>query len=613
MRKIKPNKIWILLFLILLIPFNVSAKSADYDVKKLYIDAKVLENGDMEVKELIVLDGYFNSYVRDLMYQNSKLKPYNVGDIDFSNSSIYNAKGISNVKLYAKKASDVNEIDFETFDEVFVELKQVLDDKTAKTGDYYLKYISNGRSYKMYYPAEDEAIVFYISYRIDSAVVMHEDIAELYWTFIGNGFDDIIEELKIQVSLPENSETLQFWMHGDITGNIERVNENTVMTTINKVSKNSPIDVRMIFEKEQIKDATNLRFSEDRALEKILEIENKRAERRNREIEMIRAVYVSVKNASVIYCGFLAVLWMYMFFKYDKEYRSTFKEEYFKDFIEDYNVEIVDYLMNKKITTNALSASVVNLIYKKNIKVEEIKKKNHIDYRFTLLNRKNTSDTEDMLIDLLFDTVGDRKTFNNSEMQKFATNEKTCHKFARGYDSWQSCARKEGERERFFESNGVPIVSAILMFIVSFLIFMIGNYYSVDFFLIYCTIPAAICFLIYTLTMNKKTKRGRDHYIKWKAFKKFLENFGSFKEKELPEIELWERYLVYATVFDLTEKVQVAMNVKLTYMEINAKKMKTLFDTDFYLYHVINQNIQMIMKENANATNTKSSESSLDS
>jgi ribonucleoside-diphosphate reductase alpha chain len=36
------------------------------------------------------------------------------------------------------------------------------------------------------------------------------------------------------------------------------------------------------------------------------------------------------------------------------------------------NVEVIDYLMNSNITPNAMSASIMNLIYKKNIKAEKI-------------------------------------------------------------------------------------------------------------------------------------------------------------------------------------------------------------------------------------------------
>ena len=63
--------------------------------------------------------------------------------------------------------------------------------------------------------------------------------------------------------------------------------------------------------------------------------------------------------------------------------------------------------------------------------------------------------------------------------------------------------------------------------------------------------------------INKENRKGIEHFARWKAFKKFLNDFGTFELKELPEIELWERYLVYATIFGLADKVEKAMNVKI--------------------------------------------------
>ena len=54
------------------------------------------------------------------------------------------------------------------------------------------------------------------------------------------------------------------------------------------------------------------------------------------------------------------------------EYESDFISDYYREFIEDYNVEVVDYIMNKNITPNAMTASIMNLIYKKNIKAEKM-------------------------------------------------------------------------------------------------------------------------------------------------------------------------------------------------------------------------------------------------
>ena len=73
----------------------------------------------------------------------------------------------------------------------------------------------------------------------------------------------------------------------------------------------------------------------------------------------------------------------------------------------------------------------------------------------------------------------------------------------------------------------------------------------------------------YTLTFTKKTEKGIEHYAQWQAFKNFLNDFGTFELKELPEITLWDRYLVYATIFGLADKVEKAMNVRIKEIDID--------------------------------------------
>ena len=80
----------------------------------------------------------------------------------------------------------------------------------------------------------------------------------------------------------------------------------------------------------------------------------------------------------------------------------------------------------------------------------------------------------------------------------------------------------------------------------------------------------AIIFFFITIAIYKKTQKGSEHYARWNAFKNFLDDFGSFELKELPEIILWERYLVYATIFGLADKVEKSMNVYISEMNIDA-------------------------------------------
>ena len=106
--------------------------------------------------------------------------------------------------------------------------------------------------------------------------------------------------------------------------------------------------------------------------------------------------------------------------------------------------------------------------------------------------------------------------------------------------------------------------------------------------------------------IRKRTKKGNEDYVRWKAFKNFLEDFGRFDIKELPEIALWEKYLVYATVFGLADKVEKAMNVKI--QEYPQGTVGVYYPTwvDFHIAHMVSHSINNSFTSNQTAiTNSR--------
>lgn len=51
------------------------------------------------------------------------------------------------------------------------------------------------------------------------------------------------------------------------------------------------------------------------------------------------------------------------------------------------------------------------------------------------------------------------------------------------------------------------------------------------------------------------------------GLKRYMSEFSLMKEKEVPELVLWEKYLVYATVFGISEKV--LKQLKVVYPQIS--------------------------------------------
>ena len=234
--------------------------------------------------------------------------------------------------------------------------------------------------------------------------------------------------------------------------------------------------------------------------------------------------------------------------------------------------------MNKKITPNAMSASIMNLIYKKNIKAEEIatSNKKKKDYVFILENLDNINESENILIEFLFDKVGkgnlnaeNKKIFTTLGLKNYAKGTKTCDNFISSYTKWKNNVLALGKEQKFYISSATPKVIGLILLIVAFFIFNLSINYQTGLLSTYFIIVVALIFFFYTLIVNKKSTRGSLHYDKWKAFKNFLDDFGAFELKELPEIILWERYLVYATVFGLADKVQKVMNVKIEELQLS--------------------------------------------
>lgn len=594
-------KKFILFIVLLFTPVFIYAKDIDYDITDYYVKANILDNGDMEVNEIIVLDGTFNGYERDIAFKNNNLN--HSESMNYEVDAIYNATGIFNYSTYAKYVSD---IDFDTFNETFTELIPVDNTYNAVKGNVYITEYSSFYRFRMYHRTNDAKTAFLIKYTVDDAVVMHNDVAELYWTFIGEDFEDELNNVNIRIYLPEQdtSDNFRIWAHGDLTGEVYKHDNSYVEANVKNISANSPVDIRMTIDKNLIKDSSTLDHSNEEALDKIIEVETKRADEANRQRVIAKVIYdifLAITAISVIY----QLISIYIIYKlFDKEYKSDFMCDYNREFIEDYDVEVVEYIMKKNVGPNAMSASIMNLIYKNKIKAERIADSKKEDYKFTLIDRENVSDAENHLINFLFIIVGDKKSFTTKQLKQYAKSTKTYDTFTSNYTTWNNKVTKVCKNLKIFESHFRVSIYAFIFLLVAIILTIISVNIGVFNYFMIINIVLSIGIFIYTLAFKKRTKYGNEQYVRWKAFKRFLEDFGDFENKELPEVSLWEKYMVYATVFGIAGKVAKVMNVKIKEMQLSNNEINTSFGQYYYhcnLSKYINSAITSAISQ-ANAT-----------
>ncbi|MDO4376507.1 MAG: DUF2207 domain-containing protein, partial [bacterium] len=535
----------ILVFLsVLLFPFLVNASHLDEDIT-------ILENGDVLVKEAISIDGSYNGFELKLKYK------YN-GDYE-----IYSADDLEIVKVCeSDKTNSLTDIGA-CFSQVDYATKG--DSLLYTQSDY-----DTSTTLMLYNPSIRKK-AFYVEYILKNVVISHNDIAELRLNMLSTDLTEDFDKINIKVNLSKPATDLRAWAHGPLWGNIKLSdNKDYALFTIEDYSRGTGVDIRMTFDKELIntEKTTNVDM-----LDKIIEEETILADQANKERNSVRALLENEKRMDKIitiisgtYIISLVVLTIVMYNKYDKEYKSAFNNKYYREFPSNDSPEVIEYLIKKNISTVGYTACILNIIYKKGLIVEPITttskvlKKEKTDY-ILKFNDKNLKEKltieEEKLRTYLIDEIGDEKQFKLSDLKKVGNTESSARKFIKNYNDWLRDAKKNAETKNFYEKSkkGLPIL-------YSFVPILIATFAKRQNTLLVVAVFAGIVFMIYILTIKKRSKEGNELFTKWNALKNFMVDFGKFKDKELPEITLWEKYLVYAHVFGIATKLRKTMELK---------------------------------------------------
>lgn len=604
------KKIIIVFLSLFIVPVSLNAVSSDdvdYKIIDYVMDVNVEISGNLKVREIIGVEGTFNGYIRDIVYKNSNLNEYE-NEFNFQSNAMYNATNVIVEKVGSVKWN--GELNFEAFKSDI----NLFNECSNSRNCYEMSLINDGVSLKMFNETKYDITYFYIEYLIGNVVVIHEDVAEVYYTFIGEDFLDDISRFKLRLSLPFGTkEDVRVWAHGPLNGEVYLISDDKDGETIyyggylaiDDLPSKTSIDMRMVFPKSLISiEHPFLKKSNVVALDKILEVEEKRAEEANLIRKKARFKVLGTYVLTGIYFLISMGVIVYIYFKYDKERKSQFQGEYNREFIDDYDVTIIEYLFNRSISEKAFSTSILNMIYKKNISFERVNDK---DYVFSRLSDDNLSEAEKLVMSIIFDEAGDGKTTSLKDIKKYASRiDDTSSPFLNKFNSWKSIVTKEAKSEGFYE-NLIKIkaftgVYSILGFVIFFLHITLGIFNILTFSLIVFNIG----FIIYIVLFNKKTEKGVLHYSKWKAFKKFLLDFGNFDEKDLPEIILWERYLVYANIFGIADKLSKTMKIKFNELHYNTNDGDIMFD--YILWSNLNSSINSTVSSSISTAHTKIAE-----
>lgn len=326
--------------------------------------------------------------------------------------------------------------------------------------------------------------------------------------------------------------------------------------------------------------------------------------------------YVFPKFCIFLICTAGAFLAIWIVKKVDKSFRDKYlyppdiDYTYFRDIPSDLDPYFASRLTfcktkpNRKID-DEYGAILLSLARKKYIEIEKIdplknytKTNTRIILKYNFYKSGDQIDkpeenalepltlTEKYYFNLLEDFSGSLATAeNNFETRRgvsLATLEK---RIARDYletpkfvKNMLEAENKIGIKDGYFTSANPKKfqktyrIIAYTIGIVGILILTLCNYASYqtryDFaFGAYTVLGLGILYSAYYLYKNSKdyvllSSFGENEYAKWKGLYNFLNSSTLMNEREIVELPVWEKYLVYATAFGISQKVTAALKVR---------------------------------------------------
>jgi uncharacterized membrane protein len=527
-RKIKSKLTigFILLIIIIIFSFtNLSIYAQrSFEITDYNTQVKILENGDMQVSEIFEysFDGDFNGMIRSI-----------------------GIKGSDGLQYF--KASEYSPESKE------LEYTQSVD------GDMV--------TYKIYDQSSNERKSFLLEYQLKNVVTLYNDTAELYWKFFDQSNTSPISHLKIEIELPKgevSAEELKVFGHGPLNGTVSIQEDKKILYEANSLSSGEMVEVRILFPTRLISSSHKI-INENKFAEKMQEELGwaKKADLEKSRGRIFNILGILLIPLIILFNIFFAIR---LYFKYDKELKPEVEMDYYRELPQDITPAVLSKLMSiQGVGTKDIMATLIDLVRKKYLKIEEIQDGKKKDYKFILIesDTSNLKEHESYLIHWLLSSIGDETSVTLKEIEDYAKSSRNQRSFVEDYNNWAKKVGQEFKKYNYFGESKEGLKTAVKVIFMEFgaifLLLVLGILFRVQWFIFIPLLFAAgftgFGVITYSALIRKKTQAGVNEYTKWNAFKRFLLHFSNMKDYEIPSIVVWEHYLVYAISLGVAEKV----------------------------------------------------------
>ena len=448
---------------------------------------------------------------------------------------------------------------------------------------------------KLYSKNHNNRRTFKFVYKLPEAITVYDDVAQFNRKMVGKEWQQGINYITAKVIIPvsvsyDNSNILVFG-HGPLTGEVDKEG-NTVIYKLNNYYPGDFLEAHILMEPEIFSEYNKSKIVHKDMKQKLLDMEAKLADEANaerdkaiRQQEMINKVF---EKPGLIF-GVLSSIWgalmyyIHVIFKRKNKVKNSVGK-YLRELPDNSSPALVGGFMTNSINDNEILATIVDLVRRKVLTLENSDKNSII---ILTGSTENLSAQEKAIVDIYINDFGDGKSL---DLKSFGFFQKVPMSTARKFEKWKTIIQSEMDRKDLvfegFKGMGENLfytsLGGIILGIKFFKNILEKAMESKMFLII---IIMGFILLISLTKARYPRKELAEAQDKWQAFKNFLSDYSQLEEAKISSVHLWEQYFVYAIALEVSEKVveayKKALDMGIIDQGVNKFRTSPIFNTMF--------------------------------
>ena len=428
---------------------------------------------------------------------------------------------------------------------------------------------------KLYSKNHNNRRTFKFVYKLPEAITVYDDVAQFNRKMVGQEWQQGINYITAKVIIPvsasyDNSNILVFG-HGPLTGEVDKEG-NTVVYRLNNYYPGDFLEAHILMEPEIFSEYNKSKIVHKDMKQKLLDMEAKLADEANaerdkaiRQQEMINKVF---EKPGLIF-GVLSSIWgalmyyIHVIFKRKNKVKNSVGK-YLRELPDNSSPALVGGFMTNSINDNEILATIVDLVRRKVLTLENSDKNSII---ILTGSTENLSAQEKAIVDIYINDFGDGKSL---DLKSFGFFQKVPMSVARKFEKWRAMVQSEMDRKNLtYQGLGClgVIFFAFFPMIFTFAGLVIGMITGNKMFLL--IVVMGIILFVSGAKARYPRKELAEAKDKWQAFKNFLSDYSQLEEAKITSVHLWEQYFVYAVALGVSDKVVKAYKKALDMGVIN--------------------------------------------